>query len=1004
MSHKAWEQATLNFYDWDYFGRGYYLYDFRVGIEPPYKRFKHSRINENVYDDDGRVPNLFQQFTGLFRAKKPVQKHEKSESELIPKVSSQYSLDTAFSLLFPKDHNISKVISKEFLDMLVFSEAPVSFEILGTDETITIQIVCAGEDKLRIESHLNAYFPEIVLKIKDPLDLSFDPGNEIAICDLALNDEFIRPLSTSPSFDIDPLTSIVATLDHLQLGEVVLFQVIFHGVTSPWARDIPYAVTDGTGESFFADSPEMIDCAKAKISAPLFGCVMRVATQGKTSDRSKYLANQITDSITASSKSEFNKLVPLANKGYSYEDHLHNLYHRTSNRIGMILNSDEIVSFVHYPNKSVYSPKLGISGGKTKQLPAELKHQKYVWGINDHQGREHEVTLNDESRLRHTHIIGATGVGKSTLIANMIFEDIKKGNGCALFDPHGDIVEDVLARIPNFRKNDVILIDPSDTEYPIGFNLLEAKTEIEKIILSSDLVSAFKRHASAWGDNMTAVLSNAINAFLESDTGGTLLELKRFLLEDKFRNTYLRQIEDPSILYYWKHEYPLMKKGITPLLTRIDTFLRPRIIRYMLAQKSGIDFRKCIEEKKIILVKLSQGLIGQENSYLLGSLFLSKLNQAALNRQSLSREQRHPFYLYIDEFEAFLTPSIVSILSGARKYGLGLILAHQELAQLEDPKILNSVISNPNIRICFRLGDYDAKKLASGFSSFESEDLQDLGVGKAIMRVGSSNNDFNIQTPPLQEVNLKVSSEIKMHIIENSRDAHATPRSEVQVIVEKLLPNFGNEEEDETVMPENNKVHHKHNSEKTSTSVEIEKQKLLNQTKETQEIRKHKWLQNNVKIMATQRDFIATIEEVTANGGRVDIGLKRDNISIAVEISVTNTLDYEVQNIQKCIDAGYTYVFMLSENLVHLKNIRLRANEVLTVEQQKLVNYLIPLNLPSELDKLSVRPSSDIKKVRGYKVKSNHKDIDSTSAKEKNESLRNIVLSQLKLKNRKSPK
>lgn len=343
-------------------------------------------------------------------------------------------------------------------------------------------------------------------------------------------------------------------------------------------------------------------------------------------------------------------------------------------------------------------------------------------------------------------------------------------------------------RIPEHRKDDVILIDPSDLDFPIGFNLLHATTEAEKIVLSSDLVSAFKHHATAWGDKMSAVLSQAINTFLESSRGGTLIELKRFLLEDAFRKQFLESVEDPSIHYYWEHEYYMVKKGIAPLLTRIDIFLRPKTMQYMLAQKQGIDFVKCISEKKIVLIKLSQGLIGEENSYLLGSLFLSKFNQVAHARQSLPKEQRHPYYIYLDEFQNFITPSISTILSSARKYGLGLILVHQELAQIGDTKILNSVISNAYTRICFRLGNNDAKKLESGFSYFEQDDLQGLNIGETIVCIGGNNNDFNMKTSKMSEINDEISSGIKDYIIQNTRNNYAKPKAEIEELLVSLLP------------------------------------------------------------------------------------------------------------------------------------------------------------------------------------------------------------------------
>jgi len=996
MSLSAWQQATVNFYNWDYLGRGYYFFPEQVDIEPKYTAFRHTVVSQEKYVDDGRVPGFFE---SLFSKKKEKQEEVKEPEPPLANRASYPELTEGFFLQFKKGEEISSTITGEFLSMLSFSESPISFEIIGSSEGITVQIVCSSGDKLRIESHLKAYFPLATIKDITVANLPFNTSHPIGICDFGISDELARPLAIPTSFDIDPLTSIIATMDHLDFDDTVMMQVIFKGVTAPWGKDISYAVSDGEGGSFFPDSPEMPKCADIKVSNPLFSTIIRIAAQGNTQEKSAYLATQLSKSITTVSTSEYNKLIALSNKGYEYKDHVYNLYHRTSNRLGMLLNSGELSTFVHYPNKTIYSSKIGLLGGKTKLVNADALFKKYTLGINSHNGKEHTVTIDDEARLRHTHIIGATGVGKSTLIANMIFEDIKQGNGCAIFDPHGDIVEDILKHIPEERHKDVVLIDPSDNEFPIGFNLLQAHSEAQKIVLSSDLVTAFKRHATAWGDNMTAVLSNTINTFLESTQGGTLIELKRFLLEDNFRNQFLKTVQDQSILYYWHHEYPLMKKGITPLLTRIDTFLRPKIVRYMLAQKSGVDFTKCIEEKKIVLIKLSQGLIGEENSYLLGSLFLAKINQVAQGRQQLNRDKRHPFYLYLDEFHNFITPSITSILSGARKYGLGLILAHQELAQIEETKVLNSVISNPHTRICFRLGDTDAKRLESGFSYFEQEDLQSLGVGETILRIGSSQNDCNMTTFPLPHIKEEEANINTQAITSITREQYAQSRSQVEALLENLLPQTKTEAPVQETPITPSKIQEEsvtaEEKQQMTQNPEIEKQKglFLKQEEEITEIRKHKALQKFVRDLAIQRNFKTVLEEETQTGGRVDIGLTKNDIRIAIEISVTNTLDYEVKNIQKCLDAGYTYVYMLSESLIHLKNISKRANSVIDKRKLRQVKFLAPLQLVSELDSFVAAAPKTEKRVRGYLVKSNHVDITEMNADEKADTLQNIILS-----------
>src|SRR5439155_2979832 len=318
-----------------------------------------------------------------------------------------------------------------------------------------------------------------------------------------------------------------------------------------------------------------------------------------------------------------------------------------------------------------------------------------------------------DQRTRHTYVIGASGTGKSTLLLNLIIQDIKNGEGVAVLDPHGDLIDEVLGYIPEERFADVVLLDPSDEGYPVGFNILSAHSELERNLLSSDLVSVFRRLSTSWGDQMTAVLGNAILAFLESDQGGTLADLRRFLVEKEFRRAFLRTVRDPEVVYYWEREFPLLAgKPQAPVLTRLDTFLRPRTIRYMVGQEPNqLDLGAVMNAGRIFLAKLSQGAIGEENAHLLGSLLVSKFQQLAMSRQEVAAARRRPYYLYIDEFQNFITPSMAQILSGARKYGLGLILAHQDLRQLaEDPDVLAAVLTNPCTRMAFRLGDFDAKK------------------------------------------------------------------------------------------------------------------------------------------------------------------------------------------------------------------------------------------------------------------------------------------------------
>jgi hypothetical protein len=987
----ASEQATLNFYKWDYKYRGYYLFETPVELEPPYTSLYQTKQAHEEFEDDGKVPSLFKQLGNLFiPPKKEIE--IQNEEELTPLYidSGETSVFDGFSIRFSFGEEINVLKNKAFLNMLSYSHYPISFEIIGRDDEITIQFVCDRMDRTRLKSQLKAYFPTVIFTPIETDSFGFNRERNIAICDFGISDEFVRPINTVDSFSIDPLTSIIATLDTLRKGEIAIFQILFKGITSPLVSEIPYAVSDGRGGSFFEAAPEMVMCAKEKIETSLFSVVMRIASQGNSDRTSQSIATELARNITKISESSYNALIPLSNEGYNYDFHEYNLHHRLSNRFGFILNSKELNTFLHYPNKSVVSQKLGLSGGKTKEVPKTVINQKYLLGTNHHNGVDTEVMLNDEMRLRHKHIIGATGVGKSTLIANMLIEDMNAGNGCALFDPHGDIVEDILLRIPEHRKNDVIVIDPSDENYSVGFNLLGATTDAEKIVLSSDLVSSFKRHATAWGDNMSAVLSNAINTFLESSRDGTLIELKRFLLEDSFRKEFLTSVQDPSIHYYWNNEYAMVQKRIAPLLTRIDTFLRPKVIRYMLAQTGGVDFKKCIEEKKIVLIKLSQGLIGEENSFLLGSIFLSKFNQVAQGRQSLPKSQRHPYYIYLDEFQNFITPSITRILSGARKYGLGLVLAHQELGQIDDTKILNSVISNPYTRICFRLGDSDAKRLESGFSYFEQSDLQSLGTGEAIMRVGSSQNDFNISTFPLPKTETEAKAH-RNHIIENTRNLYSKTKAELDALLLSLLPKQKQyrKEVKEKIVPQKQEevievtqpikkveVVKEEDSNPSSIS-EKQKNEYLKKADEQETLRKHRSIQNFIRTIAHQRGYKVSIEEELPNGKRVDVGLVKDDIRIAIEVSVSNSNKYEAQNILKCINHGYQLIYLVSESDVHLKNIKKEASKILDTKQKQRVFYIKPDELVQYLDiPIKEDTKAPPKRVKGWRVDVNYHPDD----------------------------
>jgi predicted DNA-binding transcriptional regulator AlpA len=582
-----------------------------------------------------------------------------------------------------------------------------------------------------------------------------------------------------------------------------------------------------------------------------------------------------------------------------------------------------------------------------------------VLGACSHAGKTVQISLNPDQRVRHLYAIGASGTGKSTLLLNMIVQDLQNGEGLAVLDPHGDLIDHILDRIPEERIADVVLLDPSDEGYPVGFNILSAHSDLERNLLASDLVSVFRRLSTTFGDQMVTVLGNAIMAFLESAEGGTLSDLRRFLVEAEYRQRFLQTVRDHEIVYYWQKEFPLLTgKPQGPILTRLDTFLRPKVIRHMVSQKTDrLDFGAIMNGRKILLAKLSQGLIGEENSYLLGTLLVSKFNQMAMSRQNIAAADRKHFYLYVDEFHNFVTPSMAAILAGARKYNLGLILAHQELHQISnrDSDVANAVISNPYTRVCFRLGDFDAKKLEDGFSFFQAKDLQNLGVGQAICRMERAEYDFNLTTIPLPAIDSARAAEIRERVVNSSRERYATRRQEVEATLRAShpVPAESPPEPAKTRAPG-------HISKKRA------EQPMVQETTPTvapatpgRGGEHHKYLQSLIKKWAESRGYGVAIEKPILDGlGMVDVALDNGKRSIACEISVTTSVDHELGNIQKCLAAGYEQVILVSSDEKVLTAARHATLSELSNEQYRKVRFLAPEALFSFIETLEAKPTA----------------------------------------------
>ena len=366
--------------------------------------------------------------------------------------------------------------------------------------------------------------------------------------------------------------------------------------------------------------------------------------------------------------------------------------------------------------------------------------------------------IKAKDRGSHIYIIGKTGTGKSTLMANMIISDIHQGNGLAVIDPHGDLVETVLNYIPEIRINDVIYFNAADLEYPVPFNPLEHVGLHQRHLVVSGLISVFKKIWSEfWGPRLEHILRHSLFTLLEFP-GSTLLQLPRLLTDSDFRRIMVSQLTQKEVREFWLLEFEkysawLKSEAVSPILNKLGQFVTSPVLRNIVGQKQNtFQLRNVMDERKIMLVNLSKGKIGEDSSALLGSLLVTFIYLAALSRADISEEQRKPFYLYVDEFHSFVTLSFVDILSEARKYGLNLILTHQYITQI-DERIRDAIFGNVGTVIAFRVGADDASYLEKEFFPvFNNSDLTNLPNYETYLKLmidGKTSTPFSATTIPL---------------------------------------------------------------------------------------------------------------------------------------------------------------------------------------------------------------------------------------------------------------
>ncbi len=768
----------------------------------------------------------------LPKYEKKEKEHNEEEKRMISKMEQLYS---NFLYLDRGENFITKFLKGA--PRVVFE---IASEIGQGDISFYIAIPSGYEGSLN-KYIQGVYSGAVIEKVASDYTI-FEPNGEVAASFMMQKETPFIPVNTYEDLGRDPLEPVVNSVSGIDADEGAAVQIIVRpsnfnlSLKGEWLlrkiveerKTLRDAVSRVHGNILIRIWKEMsdvfsskkreeekqmsdkkprvddaiIDMIRAKIKKPAFDVNIRLIGVAKEKSRAEDVLRNLEGSFAqfTSGVNGFNSIrirQGSAMKRMIYDFSFRDFRKNQKN----ILNSAELTSVYHFPLSHIESPSIKWVKSKESAPPSEIPESGLVClGNSIYRGEKKSVYVaSREDRRRHFYIIGQTGVGKTTIMREMIRQDIERGEGVGVVDPHGDLIEDTLANIPKERIDDVVLFEPFDRERPCGLNMLEWETPEQRDFAISEMITIFGHLFSVeiTGPMFEYYMRNAMAAIsADKENPGTIVEIPRMFTDNEFVEEKLRKVSDPIVRNFWLKEWrqtvgEARSNMLGYVVSKIGRFVIDEMMRNIIGQqKSGFDLEKIMNEKKIFLANLSKGMTGEINSSLLGLVLVSKMQIAALRRARMTEQERNDFYLYVDEFQNFTTNSVATILSEARKYRLNLIIAHQYMPQLED-EIKNAVIGNVGTMISYRIGVDDAEFLERQFEpEFSRFDLGNIDNYQYIIRMMVNNkitSPFKVAAPrPLE--GSKEMAELAKRI---SKLKHGRPRAMVEEEIMKRT-RFGN--------------------------------------------------------------------------------------------------------------------------------------------------------------------------------------------------------------------
>ncbi len=641
-----------------------------------------------------------------------------------------------------------KTAKPKFLQMFV-SQPSASLEIIGTDEDIKFYISVPQKYRDLVEKQIySVYVGADIQSVEEPNIYTKDGVTEYVW--LALKKLPHYPLKTYKEIPTDPLAALTSVLSKLSKGETLAIQLVVSPTDGSWSKiGKSFISTTKKSESnpekaSYKVEAKQLEAIDQKCSKSGFETAVRIVSIAPT----KEIAKVNLDNIKAcfgQFESPWNKFSSkkIYFKPMFMEDFIYKYPIILWFKNKTILSTDEISSIFHLPNKSIETPNIYWIKAKKAPAPVDSPQEGLYVGDNLYRGVTKKFCMTQSDRQRHFYIVGQTGVGKSWLLADMALQDIKAGKGVCFIDPH-DTFESILERIPPERVDDVIYFDPSQTERPMGFNVMECEREDQKDFVTSSIINLMYKLYDPYKTGIVgprfehAIRNIMLTVMIEP--GATFIEIVRCLTDQSYVQELLPKLKDPMVKRYWTDQIAQTSdfhksEVLDYIVSKFGRFITNTMMRNIIGQStSSFNFRTAMDEGKILIINLAKGTIGEENSAFLGLVLIPKILIAAMSRQDIPEDKRRDFYLYVDEFQNFATQDFAVILSEARKYHLNLTVANQFISQMDD-EVKNAVFGNVGTICSFRLGISDAGFLTKQFQpEFGEHDLLNLGTGEIYLK------------------------------------------------------------------------------------------------------------------------------------------------------------------------------------------------------------------------------------------------------------------------------